>query len=98
MGSAVDGRDHRDSGRWIVRLAEALVAHAALRQAGGGEVVQAVVALHSPDEGQYVPRTFAECDGCDAGLYAESGIDWPCRTILVINWHLHVDAVGYLPC
>jgi hypothetical protein len=80
-----------------VNLADAVRLHIVLLQAVTDEVVSAVVKLHRPDEGQYAPKTYAECDGCDAGLYAESGIDWPCRTILTINAHAHVDEIGYTP-
>ena len=79
-----------------MNLADALRLHLVLLQACVGEVTSAVVKLHRPDEGAYAPKTYAECNGCDAGLYAESGIDWPCRTILVINAYAHVDEIGYL--
>lgn len=78
-------------------LADALRLHIALLQAVSDEVVSAVVQLHHPDEGQYLPNTYAECQGCDFGINAESGIDWPCRTILTINAYAHVDEIGYLP-
>lgn len=78
-----------------MNLTEAVALHAELRLAGGDEVTQAVVALHAPEEGRYTNPDFAECAGCDAGMYAESGVDWPCRTVLLINRWLHVDAIGY---
>lgn len=75
-----------------MRTAEAVALHAAFRQAGGGEIVQAVIALHAPMPIAY--SNFAECAGCNPGLYAESGTDWPeCETLKVINQYLHVE--GY---
>lgn len=77
--------------------ADAVRLHVVLLQAVGDEVTSAVVKLHAPDEGTYAPKTYAECDGCDPGIHAESGVDWPCRTILTINAYAHVDEIGYLP-
>lgn len=80
-----------------MKLAEALLLHAELRQSGrwSSSWMQAVIELHAPDEGTYAPRTYAECAGCDAGIHAESGIDWPCRTVLLINRWARIDAIGY---
>lgn len=36
--------------------------------------VKALCELHTPND-------YNECNGCDTGMYAESGIEWPCRTI-----------------
>lgn len=38
---------------------------------------KAIVELHSVNN-------YDECDGCDLGSYAESGAEWPCRTINLI--------------
>ena len=39
--------------------------------------LKAIVELHSVNK-------YDECDGCDLGSYAESGAQWPCRTIDLI--------------
>lgn len=40
-------------------------------------VVKAIIELHSENK-------YEECEGCDLGSYAESGAQWPCRTIDLI--------------
>ena len=38
---------------------------------------KAILELHSENN-------YGECSGCDLGSYAESGAEWPCRTVDLI--------------
>lgn len=48
------------------------------------EALHPIIELHSPDQEGIGSLSWETCTGCDAGAYAESSPDWPCRTIDLI--------------
>lgn len=52
--------------------------------------IEAVRALHVPSDPSY---TSMDCEGCEPGSYAESGIGWPCATARIVYSSAEITAV-----
>lgn len=84
-GAVVAKREAESAARRTVRLAPFVALDDALRAMshpwGTRSLIGELVQLHSLDR-DHDDGVF--CLGCDAGEFAESLADWPCRTIAVV--------------